>query len=476
MPGTHRAENYKVEDVMMSNILPAGKVLVVDDEQIMRESLAGWLQEDGLEVITAESGAQALQIIARETFDLMLVDLKMPGMSGLDFLKKAKEIQPQTPVIIMTAYATVDTAVQAMKDGAEDYITKPFIPDEVSMTIHKILQSQSLVRENIQLRLQISKQYDYHNIISNNLQMQKILDLIPQIADSPSPVLIQGERGTGKELIAKAIHFNSNRASQSFISVPCAGLPDSLLKIDLFGREKGAIAGAKSFRKGKLEIAHGGTLFLDEVGALSAALQPELLSILQEKEFMRLRGEKCIHVDIRVISATSRDLWKGVQEGWFREDLYYRINAIPIILPPLRERKEDIPLLVEHFIAKYNVIDARKVKGINEEALCFMLKYHWPGNIRELENVVERAILVNNTGVITPADLPPHLIHSASNQTKPIYSLSLQEVERRYIAWILKKNNWNIKKTAELLQIDRSTLYEKIKKYNLSPESFSGKS
>jgi len=326
----------------MSKILPTGKVLVVDDEEIMRESLSGWLQEDGLEVIMAESGAKALQIIEKETFDLMMVDLKMPEMNGLEFLKKSKDFQPHTPVVIMTAYATVDTAVQAMKEGAYDYVTKPFNPDEISMTIRKIMHSQRLVQENIQLRLQVSRQYDYHHIISNNQRVLDILGLIPSVADSRSTILIQGESGTGKELLAKTIHFNSIRASQPFISVCCSGLPESLLEIDLFGHENPDPANAEFTKKGKFELADGGTLFLDEVGALSPGLQPKLLRVLQEKEFVRVGGKKFIYVDTRVISATNRNLSKGIQEGWFSEELYHRINVISFTIPPLRERREDI--------------------------------------------------------------------------------------------------------------------------------------
>jgi len=461
---------------MTSRIMPAGKVLVVDDEEVMRESLSGWLQEDGLEVITSASGAEALQVLATDTFDLMMVDLRMPGMDGLQFLQKAQHVQPQTPVLIMTAYATVETAVQAIKKGAYDYITKPFNPDEISMTIQKILQNQRLVRENIQLKLLVSKQYDYHHIITKNQQMQEILGLIESIADSRSTVLIQGESGAGKELTAKAIHFNSSRASGPFITVPCALLPESLLEIELFGCEKGSLAGAESTRKGKFEMAEGGTLFLDEIGVLSAGLQAKLLGTLQEREFVRVEGKKAIHVDIRVISATNRDLLKGLRDGWFSEELYYRLNVIHIELPSLRERKEDIPLLVEHFISTYNVLHSRNVKGINEDALGFLMKYGWPGNIRELENAVEQAMLVNNTGVITPLDLPPHITHGADDYSDSLDALSLQAIERRHIECILKKYNWNIKKTAELLRIDRTTLYAKIKKFNLRPDSLSSAS
>ncbi|MBW2308968.1 MAG: sigma-54-dependent Fis family transcriptional regulator [Deltaproteobacteria bacterium] len=452
---------------MLGRILPAGKVLVVDDEEIIRESLSGWLQEDGLEVMTAESGPEALQAMERETFDLMLVDLKMPDMDGVQFLQKAQNIRPQTPVLIMTAYASVDTATQAIKEGAYDYVTKPFDPEKISLTIREIFRNQRMIRENIQLRLHLGKLYECHHIITKNQQMQEVLRLIDRIADSRSTVLIQGESGTGKELIAKAIHCNSKRASRPFIAVSCDSLPESLFEIALFGHEKETVTDAKSVRKGKFELADGGTLFLDEVGALSPRLQNNLLRALQEREFMRVGGKKFIHTDTRVISAASRDLLKGVQEGWFREDLYYRIGVVPINLPPLRERKEDIPPLVEHFISKYDVLDSRKVKGVNEEALAFLMGYDWPGNVRELESVMERAMLVNNTGIVIPADITLDTVDYSDSAD----SLSLQAVERQHITRMIRKNNWNIKKTAEMLKIDRATLCAKIKKFNLRRKS-----
>lgn len=452
---------------MTNSILSKGKILVVDDELIMRESLHSWLEEDGMEVHTAESGEEGLEMAKKENFDVMLVDLKMPGMDGIQFLKEVKKIQPQASIIIMTAYASVDTAVEAMKQGAYDYVIKPFNPDEITMTIRKILDHQSLVRENIYLRLSLKKQYDFHNIISKNHKMQKIFRLIETIADSKSSVLILGESGTGKELIAKAIHYNSSRHDKPFISVSCATIQESLIESELFGHEKGAFTDALSTRKGKFELADGGTLFLDEVADLSPKVQTSLLRVLQEKEFMRVGGEKYIKVDVRVISATNRDLWKAVQEGKFREDLYYRLNVITIHIPPLRERTEDIPLLVEHFISKYNVENSRKVEGINEEALQILMNYHWPGNVRELENVIERAVLINKTGIIAPEDLPPYLVPGAEPSYDRADLASLEEVEKQHILNVLKKNNWNIRRSAQILKIDRTTLYAKIRRYGL---------
>jgi len=458
---------------MLDKILSAGKVLVLDDEAIVRESLSGWLLEDGLEVVTAECGAKALQVIANQTFDLMLVDLKMPDIDGFQFIQKAQDIQPQTPALIMTAYASVDTAKKAIKDGAYDYITKPFDPEEISKTIQEIFYTRRLLSENIQLRLHIKELYDFHHIISKNQQMLEILELIGKIADSRSSVLIQGESGTGKELIAKAIHFNSRRSSKPFVAVPCAYMPESLFERALFGCEQKPFSDEESFRKGSLERAAGGTLFLDEIGALSSRMQKKLLFPLQEREFMRVGGKRPIHGNTRVISTTSRDLQEGIQENWFREDLYYRINVHHINLLPLRDRKEDIPLLVEHFISKFNVIDSRKVKGVNDESLDLLMKYEWPGNIRELENVVEQAMLVNSTGFITPVDLPPHITSGTEGSGDAMDSLSLEAIERAHIARILQRNDWDIKKTADVLKIDHSTLCAKIKKFDLCPKNLS---
>jgi len=457
---------------MSGKILSTGRVLVLDDEEIMRESLSGWLLEDGLEVVTAENGAEALQVMANQAFDLMLVDLRMPEMDGIRFLQKVHDIQPQTPALIMTAYASVATATQAMKEGAYDYITKPFNPEDISKTIREVLRTERLLRENILLRLNLEELYDFHNIVGKNSKMQEIVPgFIGKAADSRSNVFIQGESGTGKDLIAKAIHYNSRRSSRPFIAVPCAWLPQSLFERALFGFGDESGSDAESSKCGMMEQAEGGTLLLDEIGALGPGSQEKLLLVLQEREFMRIGGKRHIHANVRVISTSSRDLLKGIQDGWFSEDLYRRINVFSINLAPLRERKEDIPLLVEHFINKYNALNARSLKGVGDEALSLLMNYEWPGNVRELENAVELAMLVNGTGIISREDLPPHITAGANDYAHFADSLSLDAAEHEHIAMALQKNNWNIKKTADALKIDRSTLYAKIDKFKLCPKN-----
>jgi DNA-binding NtrC family response regulator len=446
-----------------------GHILVVDDEKIMRDSLCAWLEEDGFRVQSLDNGRDALEVVRHEVFDAILVDLKLPDMDGLEILKASKSYQPNTPVMIITAYASVDTAIKAMKEGAYDYITKPFNPEEVSLTLHNLIRHQALQRENIYLKLKLEQRYDYRNIISKSHKMERIFELIQTIADTRSTVLIRGESGTGKELIARAIHYESNRAHHPFISVSCAALVDSILESELFGHERGAFTDAKTRKRGKFELADRGTLFLDEIGDISPKLQLSLLRVLQEREFHRVGGEDPIRVDVRVIAATNRNLEEAVREGKFREDLYYRLNVISIHVPPLRERKEDIPLLVEHFIEKVNIESGKRVEGISEEALQILLEHDWPGNVRELENVIERAVIINKGGVILPRDLPPQLMRShQGEEVSPSSQKTLQEVERIHILRVLNENDWNILRSAKILGIDRSTLYAKIKRFGLS--------
>ena len=455
----------------MSNISleSKGNILVVDDEQIMRESLSAWLQEDGFQVDALDTGKKAIETLQSHHYDVVLLDLKLPDIDGLEILRSCKKFQPNTPVMIITAYASVDTAILAMKEGAYDYLTKPFNPEEISHTLHNIINHQALKRENILLKLQLEQRYDYRNIISKSHKMERIFELIGTIADTRSTVLIQGESGTGKELIARAVHYESNRAHHPFVTVSCAALVDSLLESELFGHEKGAFTDAKSRKRGKFELADSGTLLLDEIGDISPKLQLNLLRVLQEREFHRVGGEEHLRVDVRVIAATNRNLEEAVRKGQFREDLYYRLNVISIHLPPLRERKEDIPLLVDHFIVKFNYESGKRVEGISEEALHFLLEHDWPGNVRELENVVERAVIINQGDIITKKDLPPRLIKHASGglAVPDMPHLTLQEVERVHIRNTLSENDWNIQKTAKILGIDRSTLYAKIKRYDL---------
>lgn len=456
----------------------AAHILVVDDEEIMRESLCAWLQEDGFEVEALATGREAMEAVRRKVYDAILLDLKLPDMDGLDILKQCKRYQPNTPVLMITAYGSVDTAIQAMKQGAIDYITKPFNPEELSLTLHHILDDLAVRRENIYLKLKLEKRYDHQGIISKSHKMERIFELISTIADTRSTVLIQGESGTGKELIARAIHYTSNRAHHPFVSVCCAALVETLLESELFGHEKGAFTDAKTLKRGKFELADGGSLFLDEIGEISPKLQLNLLRVLQEREFHRVGGEEPIRVDVRIIAATNRNLEQAVREGSFREDLYYRLNVISIHLPPLRERKEDIPLLVDHFIEKFNMESGKKVEGISEEALQILMEHDWPGNVRELENVIERAVIINRGGIVLPGDLPPHLLRHPE-QAPPLHGTfghrTLQQVERDHIQRTLEENEWNIQRTARVLGIDRSTLYSKIKRYGLRSDERSGR-
>ncbi len=441
------------------------RILVVDDEEIVRDSLAGWLREDGYSVETAPDGKAAIERIRAEPWAVLLVDLKMPGIDGLEVLEEAKKIQPEASVIIMTAYATVDTAVQAMKMGAYDYLVKPFEPEELSLMLKKLISQQDLMRENILLKKALKQQYRFRDLLSKNQKMQALFELAKVAAQSPSTILILGESGTGKELLARAIHAESLRSKGPFIAVSCAALTETLLESELFGHEKGAFTGATFRKKGKFELAHGGTLFLDEIGDISPKLQLDLLRVLEERRFYRVGGTDPIHVDVRIIAATNRDLKKAVEEGKFREDLYYRLNVITITLPPLRERKEDIPLLVEHFLEQLEVEMGKRLEGISGEAMDLLMAYHWPGNIRELKNVLERGAVVAKGPIIEAEDLGLPILEGEKADGEP--PASLKEMERRHILKVLKEHRWNITRSAQALGIDRVTLYHKIKKYGL---------
>lgn len=440
-------------------------ILVVDDEEIVRESLVEWLREDGYYAEAAADGFEALRKLEEKQWDIALVDLKMPKMDGIELLEKIKERSPDTQVIIFTAYATVHTAVQAIKKGAYDYLVKPLDPEEVSLLIQKLLKSQQLAKEVSYLRKELTKQYKFHDLVSKSPKMQQLFELARTVAKSNSNVLILGESGTGKELLARAIHNESPRANGPFVAVSCVAIPDSLLESELFGHEKGAFTDAHAQRKGKFELADGGTLFLDEIGDISPKMQLALLRVLEEKEFMRVGGSKPIKVDVRIIAATNRDLKKAVEEGRFREDLYYRLNVITIQLPPLRERKEDIPLLVQHFIEKFNIQMGKKVQKISDDALRILMQYDWPGNVRELENTIERAMVITKGDVIQPEDIQLQAL--GANHPSPAVDKSLEAVERAHILRILNETGWNIQRSAQILGIDRTTLYNKIKKYGL---------
>ena len=385
------------------------KILVVDDEESHRIMLRAVLKEEGYRVTEAADGTDAVKAVEKEAFDLILMDIRMTNMDGIEALTEIRKISPLVPVLIMTAYASVKTAVEALKAGAFDYLTKPLDIEELKILIEKGLEHYHLRTENLALKERLGDRFDFSRIIGRSGKMNTLLETLAMVAPSDATVLIMGESGTGKEVVANAIHHNSPRAGQPFIKVSCAALPETLLESELFGHEKGAFTGAVSRREGRFQLAHRGTIFLDEVGEMSPALQTKLLRVLQEKEFEPLGSTRTVKVDIRVIAATNKDLTKEVKEGRFREDLYYRLNVVPITMPPLRERKEDIPPLADHFLAVYREKNRKPLKGISGKALDLLVRYDWPGNIRELENCIERAVIMAREEMITPADFPPQI-------------------------------------------------------------------
>ena len=453
----------------MSDVSKRTRILVVDDEEIIRESLSGWLQKDGYTLGAAPDGPTAVEEVRRSPWSILLVDLKMPGMDGLQVLEEVKKLQPDAAVVIMTAYATVDTAVTAMKNGAYDYMVKPFDPEELSHLIRRIVEGQALLRENAVLRKVLKRDYRFRDLLSKSPSMQALFELAKTAARSPSTILILGESGTGKELLARAIHAESPRSREPFVPVSCAALTETLLESELFGYEKGAFTGAASRRQGKFEAADRGSLFLDEIGDISPKLQMDLLRVLEERRFFRVGGTEPLQVDVRILAATNRDLKKAVAEGQFREDLYYRLNVIPITLPPLRQRKEDIPLLTQHFIERLDAELERKVEGLTAEAMELLMRHDWPGNIRELRNTLERAIVVASGHLIQAKDLGLALsaasAPSAGEETSPL--ASLDDVERAHVARVLRAAGGNVSQAARVLGIDRVTLYAKMKKYDI---------
>ncbi|HSO88094.1 MAG TPA: sigma-54 dependent transcriptional regulator [Draconibacterium sp.] len=436
-------------------------ILVVDDESSVRDSLYNWFIEDGYRVACAEDAKEALLVLETESFDIVLTDIKMPGMDGLEMLRRIKTIKKDAVVIMMTAFATVDTAVQALKDGAFDYVTKPFDPDDLSHLIRNASKQISLMEENEILKVKVVSLENVEDIIGESEAMHRVLREIESVAQSNASVIITGESGTGKELVARAIHANSPRKFFPLVSVHCGALSESLLESELFGHEKGAFTGAIYNRKGRFEMADNGTIFLDEIATISPKMQVELLRVLESKSFVRVGGNKEIKSDFRVICATNRDLKTMVENGAFREDLYYRLNVVNINVPPLRERTEDIPLLTEYFIKKYCTTMNRPLMTIEPAALKRLEEFPFPGNIRELENMIERAIVVGNGKKITLKDLP-----IGKTESSPSFE-SLGDIEKHHVEQILTKYNWNISATAKALKVDRVTLYNKIKKYNL---------
>ncbi|NOY78851.1 MAG: sigma-54-dependent Fis family transcriptional regulator [Calditrichaeota bacterium] len=445
------------------------RLLIVDNEEKMCTLLKTYLTTEKLEIVTALSGEEAIARFKEEPFDVVLTDLKMPGKSGLDVLDEVLRMAPETSVVLMTAFATAQTAVQAMKKGAYDYLIKPFDFEEVRLKIERILKEKALQQENVGLREQLQTRFSFENIIGHSGAMQDVFKLIKKVANTDTTVLIRGESGTGKELIALAIHRNSHRAEKPFVAVNCAAIPENLLESELFGYEKGAFTGADRRKPGRFELSADGTIFLDEIGDLSPALQAKILRVLQNKTFERLGGTEALHVKARIIAATHRDLEAAVKDGHFREDLYYRINVFPIFLPPLRKRKEDIPELTEHFAAKYS----KRPLKITPTFIRTLQAYHWPGNVRELENIIERAVILADHDELTTEHLPPHLAHgvegSLFDAELPDDGIELEKVEIQLIRKALAKSGGNKSKAAQLLGITRRKLYSMMERLKIEP-------
>lgn len=438
-------------------------ILVVDDEEAQRTLLAGFLEKNDYTVTTAASGKEAIDKNRTAGFDLAILDLKMPEIDGVETMAKMKEIDPETDFIILTGYGTVESAVEAMKLGAYDYLNKPINLDELELMIERIHGEQTVHRELEVLREEIAEEFETGSFVAESKGMKEVLGFISRVAKSDSTVLIQGESGTGKEMVARLIHKASNRQNNRFIPISCAALPETLLESELFGYERGAFSGAEKRKIGKFELAHRGTLFLDEIGDLPLSTQVKLLRVLQEFTFERLGSNTTIKVDVRLITATNQDLEKKISDGTFREDLYYRLNVIAIVIPPLKTRKEDIKPLVEHFINKFSCRCNKKIKGISKQGLNKLLRYDWPGNIRELENVIERAVVLCRSTLLESRDFP-----LKTEFDKRINDIEfLHEVEKEHIKMILKKTDYSLSEAAKRLGIHRNTLRLKMKEYGI---------
>lgn len=441
------------------------RILVIDDDFEMCDLLSEFLDREGFDVFPLMDGFEALGLLRKEEFDVIITDLKMKGVKGLDILNEAQKLAPLTPVIMITAFGTIESAIKAMKMGAYDYITKPFQMEELLMTVQKALETRLLKKEVFRLKREVESRYQFHKLIGKSPSMQKIFDLIERISSSSSNVLITGESGTGKELVAKAIHYNGIRKEGPFIAINCSAIPENLLESELFGYKKGAFTDAKSDKKGLIFEANEGTLFLDEVTEMPLSLQAKLLRVIEEREVRPLGDTNSYPIDVRFISASNKNIELLIQQGRFREDLYYRLKVIDIEMPPLRERKEDIPILIQSFITRYSQEFKKNVSGISEEAIKILLNYSWPGNVRELENIIQRAITLSQHERILPEDLPPYLIQRTDEKLFEWAleeKMTLEQLEKEYIKRVLIETGGNKSKAAEILGLDRKTLYRKL--------------
>ncbi len=438
-------------------------ILVVDDEPSVRESLFHWFRKEGYEVKAAENAVEALQALQERKYDVALVDIKMPGMDGIELQEHIHRIDKDAVVIMITAFASVDTAVWALKRGAFDYVTKPIDPDELSLLVRRGLEQRRLKTENMHLRETIDELVAVDKIVGDSPPMRKVMELVEHVAKTDATVMILGESGTGKEVIARSVHANSDRRYFPIVAVNCGALPQDLLESELFGHEKGAFTGAQYRRKGKLEMANGGTLFLDEVGAISTKMQVDLLRVLETKELTRIGGSRPIKVDFRIICATNENLEKAIADGRFREDFFYRINVFTIELPPLRTRRTDIPALAHHFLERFAIQMDKRISEIAPDAMELLTSYDWPGNVRELSNAIERAMVLGKPPAIRADDLPVR----GPRRNGPAATETLADVEKRHIVNVLERTDWNVTRAAEILEVDRVTVYNKIKKYGL---------
>jgi DNA-binding NtrC family response regulator len=445
------------------------RILIVDDETIVRDSLGAWFRQDGHKVDVAESGKEALHLVTASRYDIAFLDIKMPGMDGLELQTRLAAADPELSIVLMTAYASVETAVAAMKNGAYDYIVKPFDPDDLSMLVKRAAEHRSLRAENVRLKKSLESQAAAPPLLGTSPAMRHVQELVQTVSQSDATVLVTGESGTGKEVVARAIHAASPRRYNPMVVVNCGALPEGILESELFGHEAGAFTGARARHKGKFEAAEGGTVFLDEIGEVSPKVQVELLRVLEEKVVTRLGGTAPVSVDFRVIAATNRDLEAAVKAGSFREDLYWRLNVVHVHIPPLRERPEDVPVLAQQFLERFARAMSRKPMRFAPEALDALAAYPWPGNVRELQNAVERAVVVGRGELVRAEDLPLRVTRAPAGGPGPG---SLAEAERAHVQAVLDASGWNITKAARILDVDRVTLYNKIRKYELKkPES-----